>query len=163
MAELDARRAEFLEQKEFFELHQAAVCLQSNLRGTRLVVSVWGDEPYDANDFIKIILWSPERSFICYIQIAVDGIWKVCPRVGGPIQFLALMSQWLCMGNVPMHVTSMKIVLKDAAIAFLDFMVMIAVNIPSPATALAIASVSQIEFVNVKLATLALTVPSIIC
>ncbi|XLU61314.1 hypothetical protein S245_020523 [Arachis hypogaea] len=67
------------------------------------------------------------------------------------------------MGNVPMHVTSMKIVLKDAAIAFLDFMVMIAVNIPSPATALAIASVSQIEFVNVKLATLALTVPSIIC
>ncbi|RYR09163.1 hypothetical protein Ahy_B05g077270 [Arachis hypogaea] len=43
---------------------------------------------------------------------------------------------------------------------FLDFMVMIVVNIPSPATTMTMASISQMEFVNVKLATLTLTVPS---
>ncbi|KAL4371701.1 hypothetical protein AHAS_Ahas06G0192100 [Arachis hypogaea] len=88
-----------------------------------------------------------------------------------PFSFLALMvnitilfaytlisviqPQWLCLGNVPMHVTSMEIVLRDDAIAFLDFKVIIAVNIPSPATAMAMAFVSQMEFVNVKLVTLA--------
>lgn len=23
----------------------------------------------------------------CYLQVAVDGIWKLCPQAGGPIQF----------------------------------------------------------------------------
>ena len=40
-------------------------------------------------------------------------------------------TQWLCLGNVPMRVISMEIVLKEAATAFLDFMVMIAVDVSS--------------------------------
>lgn len=47
----------------------------------------------------------------------------------------------------------------EGATAFLDFMVTIAVDVPAPAIALAMAYVSTMEYVNVKLVTLALTVP----
>jgi len=30
-----------------------------------------------------------------YIQVAVDGVWKVCPRAGGPIQFPGFNGQYL--------------------------------------------------------------------
>ncbi|KAG4953469.1 hypothetical protein JHK87_039063 [Glycine soja] len=82
------------------------------------------------------------------LEVAVDGIWKVCPRAGGPILFPGF--------NV--HVISTETVLMEGATAFLDFMVTIAVDVPAPAIALAMARASPVEYVNVKLAILALTV-----
>ncbi|CAJ1972842.1 unnamed protein product [Sphenostylis stenocarpa] len=96
------------------------------------------------------------------LEVAVDGVWKVCPQAGGSIQFPGFNGQyllWLCLGNVPVHVISMEIVLMEGVTAFLDFMVMIAVDVPVPAIALAMACASPVEYVNVKLAILALTVP----
>ncbi|MCH96190.1 hypothetical protein A2U01_0017173, partial [Trifolium medium] len=52
-----------------------------------------------------------------------------------------------------------EIVLMEGATAFLDFMVMIAVDVPAPEIALVMACVSTMEYVNVNLVTLALTVP----
>jgi hypothetical protein len=40
-------------------------------------------------------------------------------------------TRWLTQGNVPVHVILMEIVLMEGATAFLDFMVMIAVDVSS--------------------------------
>lgn len=31
----------------------------------------------------------------CYIQVAVDGMWRVCPQAGGSIQFAGFNGQYL--------------------------------------------------------------------
>ncbi|XLS93730.1 hypothetical protein HN51_069738, partial [Arachis hypogaea] len=110
--------------------------------------------------------------------VAVDGIWKIPialktyhPSLYSPIGELICPAYHELCNTAPVAVSGQcpnacnfnGDFVEGRYNYFLDFMVMIVVNIPSPATTMTMASISQMEFVNVKLATLTLTVPSVIC
>ncbi|KAB1220534.1 Leishmanolysin-like peptidase [Morella rubra] len=94
-------------------------------------------------------------------QVAVDGMWKVCPEGGGPTQFTGFnaQAQFLDLDIVPILVISMETVLMEGAIAFQGFMVMTVANAPVPAIVIEMANASLMGFVNVKMGSLVLTAP----
>ncbi|KAB1201838.1 Leishmanolysin-like peptidase, partial [Morella rubra] len=120
------------------------------------IVSYSGDLPHWARYFPQANKGSNYLG-----QVAVDGMWKVCPEGGGPTQFTGFnaQAQFLDLDIVPILVISMETVLMEGAIAFQGFMVMTVANAPVPAIVIEMANASLMGFVNVKMGSLVLTAP----
>ncbi|KAK6115839.1 hypothetical protein DH2020_008108 [Rehmannia glutinosa] len=110
------------------------------------------------------------------LEVAVDGLWKVCPEAGGPVKFpgfngndivnssarltmnSAMTIQSLYLVNVLLHAIIMVTALMEDATAFWGLRAMIVASVLALTTVLVMVSALKMVFVTVNMGTQGLTV-----